>query len=104
MSTIQDIRTQLSTLVTEAHKVACSLKLVTSGPRLSSYTKRFVDFSARALLERYFPQPTLFSPRHITTRAGTKMKTNDVTHNLLFSSKEKLSHADLMKDLIKLGV
>ena len=25
MSTIQDIRSQLSTLVTEAHKVACSL-------------------------------------------------------------------------------
>lgn len=27
MSTIQDIRNQLSTLVTEAHKVACSLDI-----------------------------------------------------------------------------
>ncbi|WP_230861803.1 hypothetical protein [Enterobacter hormaechei] len=27
MKTIQDIRTQLSTLVTEAHKVACSLNI-----------------------------------------------------------------------------
>lgn len=32
------------------------------------------------------------------------MKTNDVTHNLLLSSKEKLPHADLMNDLINLGV
>lgn len=50
---------------------------------LSSYTKRFVDFSARAQLERFSQQPTHFSPRHITTRTGTKMKKTDATDSQL---------------------
>jgi hypothetical protein len=37
MSTIQDIRNQLSTLVTEAHKVACALDIGDERTRPLSY-------------------------------------------------------------------
>lgn len=50
---------------------------------VAGYTKRFVDFSGRAPPERFSQQPTHFSPRHITTRTGTKMKTIDATDSQL---------------------
>jgi len=54
-----------------------------SEPRLSSYTKRFVDFNAMVPLVKYFPQQTHFSHHHITTGAGTKMKMTDATDSQL---------------------
>jgi hypothetical protein len=58
MSTIQDIRNQLSTLVTEAHKVACALDIgdERTGP-LSCY-EALRRLQRQGAPERFYQQPT----------------------------------------------
>ena len=83
MRTIQDIRNQLSTLVTETHKVACSLDIG------DERTEAFELYEALRRLQRQGAAGEIlsatnpFSPRHITTRTGTKMKKIDATDSQL---------------------
>ncbi|CAM7021489.1 hypothetical protein ENKOMM257B_22580 [Enterobacter kobei] len=83
MSTIQDIRNQLSTLVTEAHKVACSLDIGDERTEAFELYEALRRLQRQVQLVKSFPQLTHFSHHHITTRTGTKMKTTDATDSQL---------------------
>lgn len=83
MSTIQDVRSQLATLVTEAHRVACSLDVG------EERTEAFELYEALRRLQRQgsagemLQRPTPSSHRHITTAIGMMMTTNDATDSQL---------------------